>query len=248
MARYKINDIEYPSVTEILGLLDKSPALMQWAVNQALEYVKLHGLTPESLIEAKSHYRDVSAEMMDIGSEVHSSIEAYIKNGKDKMGEIKPEVQNALIAFWDWEKEHKVKWLESEMAVVDERVGIAGTLDAIAEVSGIVTCIDFKSSKAIYPEYKTQVIVYKFARESMSGRYTIKGPSGDYTQNYGNIAIKNCAILRLDKQTGLPEYCEIDEKTYDREFKAFINLVNYYYMAKQRKLKNNERVLTNKGL
>jgi hypothetical protein len=31
-------------------------------------------------------------------------------------------------------------------------LGIAGTLDAIAEVNGVVTLVDFKTNKAIYPQ------------------------------------------------------------------------------------------------
>ncbi len=250
MSRYQINQIEYPSVTEVLGMLDKSPALMGWAVKCCVNYIaenfEIYGQDRigELLAAAKTNYKDISQDSLDIGSEVHSSIEAYIKFGKDKIGTIRDEVSNALIAFWDWEKANNVKWLETEMPVVNEAVGYAGTLDAIAEVNGVITCIDFKSSKAIYEEYITQVCAYKFARESMSGEYIIKGRETEWTKGYEPVKIVNVGILRLDKETGMPEWKLIDNPDkIEREYKAFQALINYFYLAKKRRLKGNPRAI-----
>jgi hypothetical protein len=227
MSRYTINDIEYPSVTEVLDQLKKE-ALIQWAVNCAIKYIEQNGLIQETLEKAKTEYRNVSQKSLDIGSEVHSSIESYIKFGRDKLGKIKPEVENALIAFWDWEKENNVDWIESEMTVVNKDLGYAGTLDAIANVNGKIVCIDFKSSKDIYPEYITQVCAYKLARESMDSPIKI-----DYV-----------GILRLDKETGIPEFKLIDkQERIEREQKAFEALLKYYYLAKKRRLKNNKKAM-----
>ena len=247
MSRYTVNDVEFPSVTECLGLLDKSSALMYWAVNCAIKYIEKNINNPiylnniaVLLSEAKTKFREVSQDSLDIGSEVHSSIEAYIKFGKDKIGTIRPEVASALVAFWSWEKENKVKWLESEQNIVNENVGYGGTLDAIAEVNGIITCIDFKSSKGIYDEYFTQVVAYKYARESMAGKYKIKSFTGEYIQEFQPMKIEAVGILRLDKETGIPEWKMYNKKEeIEREYQAFCALVNYFYLAKNRRLKNN---------
>ncbi len=252
MSRYTINGVQYPSCTEILDLLDKSGPLMGWALNQAEKFIigsmpDKNGVPFDEVCRivklSKTEYKNVSQKALDIGSEVHSSIEAYIKFGKDKIGKVRDEVINALLAFWDWEKANNVSWLESEMAVVNEEIGYAGTLDVIAEVNGIITCIDFKSSKAIYNEHITQVCAYKYARESMKGDYSIEGPNGSYERKYDPVEIRQVGILRLDKETGLPEWKLIDDKErIKREYKAFQALADYFYISKKRRLKNNPRV------
>lgn len=244
MARYTIDNIEWPSVTEILGQLDKSSALIPWALNQAEKYI-LNQKPNESnltqvVADAKVKYKEVSQESLDIGSEVHHAIENYIKYGKDKIGEIRDEVMNALIAFWDWEKDNHVEWIESESPIVSETIGYAGTLDAIAKVNGIVTCIDFKSSKAIYDEYIMQVCAYGYARRDMVGNYSINTGSGDEVRNYNPIEIDAVGILRLDKTTGMPEWKMIhDQKKIERTIDAFLALTKFYYLVKNRRLKNN---------
>ncbi len=250
---YSFNNVEFPSVTTVLGLLDKSSALMPWAVESALKAIRAGVNEKESisrddleqlLLNSKYAYQEVSGEALDVGSEVHDAIEKYIKYGADKLGVVRDQVGAALIAFWDWEKEHKVKWIASEMPVVNEKMGYAGTLDAIAEVDGIVTCIDFKNAKAVYPEYFDQVIAYKFARESMKGSYLIEGPTGQYELDYPAIKIERVAILRLDKETGIPDWQPLDKPESEilRRYGAFGHLVDYYYSAKIRRLKNNPKV------
>ncbi len=253
MGRYIINEVEYPSVTQVLGLLDKSSALMPWAVNSSYKAIraKMNGKQEftrdeieQILLDSQYAYQEVSTEALDVGSEVHDAIEKYIKHGADKVGVVKDQVGAALIAFWDWEKDHSVHWISSEMPVVNELVGYAGTLDAIAEVDGIVTCIDFKNAKAVYPEYFDQVIAYKFARESMAGKYLIEGPQGQYELSYPQIEISRVAILRLDKEIGIPDWQPFEKPDTEvaRRYIAFRHLVDFYYANKIRRLKNNPKV------
>lgn len=235
MARYKINDVEYPSPTEVLGMLDK-PALKQWAVNMAIKFINdkfeeheysdncLDDL-PEILTNAKYEWKNVSAEAMDIGSEIHNLIEVYIKDGKDAVGEMRPEVENGFLAFLEWEQENIEEWLESEMTVKSEKYCYAGTLDAIARMKdGKVRVIDFKSSKGFYSGYGKQIAAYKLAVEEMIPEKEVDG----------------CGILRLDKETGQPEWKCFD-KTQERKTEAWLKLLDFYYSDKKRRLKNNPR-------
>jgi hypothetical protein len=253
-APYNFNAVEYPSVTGILKLLDKSEALIPWGIEASHKALraKMNGKRSftrdeieQMLTDSKYAYQEVSETALDVGSEVHDAIEKYIRFGADKVGTVRDQVGAALIAFWDWEKAHKVKWIASEMPVVHAAVGYAGTLDAIAEVDGVITCIDFKNAKAVYPEYFDQVIAYKFAREWMNDKkFLIEGPQGQYERTYDKIAIERVAILRLDKETGIPDWqpFEKPQTEVDRRFKAFCHLVDFYYANKIRRLKNNPKV------
>jgi len=224
MARYKIDDVEYPSPTEVLGILDK-PALKQWAVNMAILYVEEHQEEENVLQDAKYEWRNVSAEAMDIGSEIHNIIEQYIKSGKDTVGQLRPEVENGFLAFLEWEQENIDTWIKSEFNVVSKLHCYAGTLDAIAKMKdGKIRVIDFKSSKGFYDGYGKQICAYKLAAEEM-----------------GNGPIDGAGILRLDKVTGMPEWKDYD-KVIDKKTASWLKLLDYYYADKKRRLKNNPRV------
>lgn len=111
-----------PSVTTICGMLDK-PALVQWAANSTVEYISERyplesGESMSDLLEeAKKNYRRVSAKAMDIGTQTHGHIEAWIKSdGKvDPPSDAPDEVTNSFVAFLDWWKAHKVEPIEIEV-------------------------------------------------------------------------------------------------------------------------------------
>lgn len=109
--KYVIEGAEYPSVTTILGLLDKSDALIGWATKCMQDYIltkKDEYEDFETLIkEARYKFREASQDAMDVGSEVHRLIEEYIKDGKDPIGKMDERVENGFLAFLEWEKQYK---------------------------------------------------------------------------------------------------------------------------------------------
>ena len=124
-----------------MGLLDKSGALIPWAVNCAVSYVKdniskvndePHSLE-NMLKEAKSAHKNISGEAKDIGTQVHELISQYIKNGTDCRGDYPDAVQNAFLSFLEWESNHDITWVKSEMTCLSKEFGFAGTIDAIAK-------------------------------------------------------------------------------------------------------------------
>ncbi len=234
--KYVIEGAEYPSVTTILGLLDKSDALIGWATKCMQDYIltkKDEYEDFETLIkEARYKFREASQDAMDVGSEVHRLIEEYIKDGKDPIGKMDERVENGFLAFLEWEKQYKPEWLASEKKVYSIEYGYAGTIDAIARINNKIYVIDFKSSKAIYDEYEFQLAAYLYAENED------KEESNSYkSECFG--------ILRLDKETGLPEWKDYAEVKggfvpfYDKKIRAFFALVQFYYLAKNRRLKDN---------
>jgi len=230
---YIKNNIEYPSVTTILGLLDKSGALTWWASGCAVDFIKdnLEIIkNPESphaieqlLKDAKAAFTKTSEKAVDIGSQVHAAIEKYIKEKKDLSGELLNEVQNGFLAFLEWEKKNHVIWEQSEVEVISTKYGFAGTADAIAIINGHRYLIDFKTSKAVYDEYRMQLGAYLLA----------------WNEEYSkDVKIENVAVLRLDKETGEPEFRDLSTGINDKS-RAFLKLLDFYYFEKKRKLKNN---------
>jgi len=248
MSKYTFNNIEYPSVTTILGLLDKSGALIPWAVKNTIRYIRenQHKMDSiECLQKAATEYRNVSQEALDIGSQVHDLIECYIKHGKDKsyMAKYNDAVQNAFLAFLDWEEKHNVEWLETEQSIYSPAYCYAGTLDFISRIDGKIYCGDFKTSKAIYSEHYMQIAAYMKARIHCNGQevklhYSFDNNEYNKKITYKPYDITHTCIIRLDKLTGDFEFKDTTDKQ-ENQFQAFTHLLHFYYTFKKRRLKNN---------
>lgn len=233
---YSINSVDWPSVTTVLGMLDKGDALLQWAVNCALQYIRENVLTEDfetCLHLAKHNWREVRESAADIGKEIHDLIKLYIRHGRDAVGLFRPEVENGFLAFLEWERENGIEWLESEKEVFDPEHGFAGTLDAKCRFTkglyaGRVFVIDFKSSKRFWNGYAEQVSAYRHADSLKT-----------------SVPCDGCGILRLDKETGLPEFKDYSD-VYEIKLAFFFKLVEAYYMQKNRRLKANPFILGSK--
>lgn len=222
---YEKNGKKYYRVTAITGMLDKSGALMGWAVNcmekYALEkFKKAYSLDSTSvaliLAEAKKNYRKVKEEAAAIGTAVHDAIKNYLSTGKEPIAP-GPEVTAGFLAFLEWEAVHNVKVVAAERTVYDSMWGVAGTMDLLAWVDGDLTVVDFKTSKDVYPEMRYQVAEY---------RAMIPYDEELSKASLGGKATKSL-ILRLDKETGLPHPHDISD-TYETDLTIFRNLAEAY--------------------
>jgi hypothetical protein len=233
--KYTINGNDYVRVTRLIEQLDK-PALVQSAANCTVKYIKenavedmlLYTVNDELLNRARFEFRKVSEEAKEIGSQVHDIIKHYIRGkiaGKEiditKYKKYDERVENGFLAFLEWENQNSVEWLKSEFLVYHEKLCFAGTVDALCIINGRITIIDFKSSKGFFDGYDLQVTGYLIAYMSMQDSFSLEKP--------------DLGILRLDKETGQPEY-----KDYTKKYKpeAFNHLVNYFYAYKKRRLNN----------
>jgi len=246
MARYPRQDdpdgeVVVPSVTEIISdCTNKGGGLTQWASNCCAEHIKNWVSDPECpytgqeildvLDKARFAYKKVSDKALDVGSEVHNAIEEVLKiqllQIKQKYGgQLIPalsceQADNAYNAFLDWAQEHKLRPIELEKTVYGSRW--ADTLDFYGYFDDRLYVIDWKTSKAknkktgkgIYPEMRYQVAAY---RDAMS-------------VGLGFIpeAIAGCGVLRLDKETGMPDWNDTS-KTYKQDLKVFNSMVNLYF-------------------
>jgi hypothetical protein len=238
---YEKNGVQYPSVTTILGLLDK-PALLGWASNCAVDFIadNLEAIKDpldvhrgEQILEqARKAYAQKRDDAASAGTQAHHAIEAYI-NGLDPEQFLQcDQARTAFSAFKSWEEKNHVQWLETECEVFSENVGYAGRFDAIALINGHKYLVDFKTSKGIYDEMKYQLCAYLQAYNEQLQE--------------GQERLENIALLHLDKETAEPTFKTI-ETDIDRMTACFNHLVMVYYLQKNRRLKNNPFVALAKG-
>ena len=148
--RYELPDgTKVPGVTTVLNILNK-PALVIWANRLGLQGID------------SSKYRD---EMADIGTLAHQMIVDYFKGEKTDTGDYSQTqidlAENCLLSFWEWEKGHKIEVILAETPLVSQEYGFGGTIDCFCKLDGQPTLLDFKTGKAIYPEFFYQLAAYK---------------------------------------------------------------------------------------
>jgi hypothetical protein len=192
--------ITYPSPTSILGMLSKGDALIQWAVNQAVEYIKIDYkkyITENKnelyidifnldklLNESKIAWKQTRDNTADIGSELHKLVETFIniiiKYGfnyetaqfLEHIEKKDYKLKQMFYQFYNWQMENVKQYIVSEQYVCHNELCYAGTLDFIYKgFDNKIYCVDLKTSNGVYPEHEIQVVAYKTARESMFGKY-----------------------------------------------------------------------------
>lgn len=194
--RYKDSKGELcPSVTTIIGLLAK-PELVNWANKQGLKGIDIN--------------QDHKAR--DIGTIAHAKIQSYITGKEFDSSEYAPaDVEKADMAFKaykEWQNGKQIEPLLVETPLVSEVFKFGGTVDLYAKINGIPTLIDFKTSRAIYAEYRVQVSAY-----------------GKLLQENG-YEVAEHHILRIDKETADFEHTRFS--VLDREWEMFLHLRRLY--------------------
>ena len=170
---------------------------------------------------ARYAYKDTSRIALDVGSEVHGAIEGYLGLKTD----YKLTSDQAALAFWaflDWRAEVDLVPIALEQTVWGNRW--AGTLDFYGYYKRKLYVIDWKTSKAFYPEMRYQVAAYRNAKQcddiSKLGKDNFL-PIKD--------CIQGCGVLMLDKETGMPKFKDTS-KTYLKDLETFNAMVSLYYL------------------
>lgn len=161
---------KFVSVTTVLGFVGKGDALLGWAAkvtsealertyNLALKYDKGYSpLHPQAFKDAKAAWRNAREDSANRGSRVHKWIEDYFAGDEYPPD---PDIRGHIAQFRKWLEDHKVEPILSEVTLYGD--GYAGTCDLIAKVDGILTTIDFKTSKTIQPSMFFQLAAYAAA-------------------------------------------------------------------------------------
>lgn len=141
MRRYDKEWDDIPSVTQVTGMI-MSPGLVNWFKNTS----------PEDI-------RNASQKSLNIGKTVHKVIEE-VEKGKpiELVTEYPEEVQNAVKGYFQWRKDKKIKDVQSEIKLRCD--AFKGTFDRVCEANKKLILLDWKTSKAIYPESLLQAMAY----------------------------------------------------------------------------------------
>ena len=238
-----------PSVTTVLSIIDK-PALLGWVAKEAREatiasvwkwltesWTKIQdvgllsfGELKDIITESVKEYQRKQKTALDIGSFVHNCIECWYKLWEGSrveyfafIREYYPNHPNAvymLHAYFDCLRMHHIKVATSEMTVWSDK-GYAGTLDLIAEISGIMAVGDIKTTKKIKPTKKAlkenpYLVLFYFDQWLQLEAYL---RAAIFMKLISSISKK--FIIRLDKENpGTFEYQLRDSN--DEDFNAFL--------------------------
>lgn len=232
---YKVGDEIIPSATRVLDVISK-PALVPWGLKVGANWLEKNlfhdadasskntkvyksRMALEPLLKGmKSAYRGTSKNALNIGTITHEWVEGAV-NWKLGEGEIpqmpqQEEAVNAIHAFKDWVGQNVVEWKSSEEKLYHRKYKYAGTVDARAIINGEYCVIDWKTSKAVYPEYHLQVAAYAKAVEDIHG-----------------IPVDATYILRCDKATGRFE--AVRSTAIEENFEAYLAALKLFRRMKE---------------
>lgn len=170
---YYVDGKRVGSVTGAIGIIDKSRALVPWAVGLCGDFlVPFIGkeLTEELIDQALDQHTIKKAEASNIGTTTHDWIEQFVKGEDPDMPEDK-NVLKAVTGFLQWVEEHDVKFLEAEKLVYSKKHKYVGLMDATATLNGKKKkfVIDYKVSNGLYPGVAYQTAAYMMADQEESG-------------------------------------------------------------------------------
>jgi len=173
-----------PGVTTIQKVLDK-PALIGWAANvqqgadmeAAITWMQSGRGTLEDAFKAVAHaHAKARDKAADAGTQAHALIEHASKlmlGLPSEEPDASDEARYIFAGWQEWAAQVGYKPLAVERQVYSKRRNYAGTLDAIAELPGLMlgaTVCDWKSSTKgeLYDEHRMQSVAYRRALAEMT--------------------------------------------------------------------------------
>jgi hypothetical protein len=176
------NGTEVPTVTTVLSQIHK-PHLITWAAK---------------LASRGMDWELIRNEAAETGSLVHSMIESFIKQESVDYSNhpFYSKAQKAYQAFINWTHKRKVEFIGSEISLVETGKQFGGTIDIIANVDGILSVIDIKTSSSLCEEYDYQIAAYRYLLEY--AQLDDKGFARAFSPYQSNQAL----LLRVDKYKG----------------------------------------------
>jgi genome maintenance exonuclease 1 len=200
---YTINDRQYPSVTSVLNCKP----------NRSLEKWR------KDVGEDVADY--IAKTSADRGTKTHALIESYIKGERGQVLDLLP---NALFKVMQPYIDDIDNVVCLEEALWSDKLKIAGRVDCIAEFNGILSVIDFKTSRG--------------SSETPRNSHMIQATA--YAEMYGEMydeEINQLVIIKGCEDGGVQIFVR-DKKKYIRMLQEHINY--FYNTTGEKHERNNE--------
>lgn len=239
--QYWVNGKRPPSVTGILNVIDKSRALVPWALEEAVKSLlpRLNKkLTASELVKACFASEEKKTAASDLGTKIHEWCEEFIRSELGQAETPAMPTDKAILtganAFLDWVMSHKVEFVSTERVVYSKEHNYIGTLDIEAVVDGERCLIDLKSSNGLYNTVRMQTAAYAKADEEergqvYAGRWAIRLAKETEQEYYDRMELKNQIKVFLGKnQQPIKDYQVFEAKQFmgreelESDYKAFL--------------------------
>ena len=145
-----------PSVTTVLGA-QKKDAIMEWRRKVG-----------------EDEANRISKQATSRGTNVHTICEQYLNNQPSYMRGVMPDALEYFLSIKPYlNKINNIHY--QEQALWSTKIGMAGRVDCIAEFDGVLSVIDFKTSKRIKAKedidnYFAQCVAYACMYEELVGQ------------------------------------------------------------------------------
>ena len=162
------DDMLVPSVTNVIGILDK-PALPRWAAKLVAERAmhlkhSLANMDDNEVVDTlKGAPWSKSKRAADRGTDIHAYLEARLNRLEPE--ELSDDAVPYKQAADDWFDAVGASFEDVQTEVTLFHPSYAGTTDLIGILDGAACIVDFKTSKAIYDEAALQL-------SALAGCYT----------------------------------------------------------------------------
>jgi len=192
-----------PGTTTVTGLLAK-PQLIVWA-----NRLGLNGIDSTRFVDDKA----------DIGTLAHQLITDRLLGSKTDTDDYSKKqidaAENAVISYYEWEKNHEIEPIIIEQPLVSEKYQYGGTPDIYAVVDKEFELLDLKTGGGIYEEMVIQLAAYKHLHEEQGH------------------TIKRTRIIRIgrDEDEGFEIRTYTDLEKY---WQIFEHLLAVYYLRKKK--------------
>lgn len=160
----------YVGVTSILGVADKSFALVPWGAKSTVEYASRiiskcihhqyfherwdHGFKDILIKRAKRQWRFERDKAGDLGTRFHELME-------DPTMEVPKDLEIAMKSANLWLRNTKLRLVKGRTKIISKKYGFGGEWDGLfTGEGGQLVVVDFKTGKRLYESAASQVSAY----------------------------------------------------------------------------------------
>jgi hypothetical protein len=216
MYRHPVTDVLVPSITNVIGTLDK-PALPRWSAKMVAEtaYRMRHALPNMEQGEAvdmlKSAPFSKASRAADRGTDIHAYLESRLN------GYVPDDLSDDAVPYRqaadEWLEFYQPEMVATELSVFG--AGFAGTGDLWCMMGDRLTIVDFKTSKAVYDEAALQLSALWGA--------TVTGEGEPAPHVRSGLPMLDVDLLVVRIGTDKYEVKQVAEP--ERSFNAFLSLL-----------------------